>query len=121
MLVPIPGSNGSYEYDPSIPEGSGGGGGGGGGTLICKAEIISMEPMKLILDKTFREIYTAAETMPVFIILSVDMGGESSILTLFVNNVVSVPGESFYGVNVDSQEINQFHASSIDDYPVFEQ
>ena len=26
MLVPIPGSDGSYEYDPSIPEGSGGGG-----------------------------------------------------------------------------------------------
>ena len=33
MLVPIPGSDGSYEYDPSIPEGSGGGGGGGGGDL----------------------------------------------------------------------------------------
>lgn len=31
MLVPIPGSNGSYEYDPSIPAPSGGGGGGGGG------------------------------------------------------------------------------------------
>lgn len=30
MLVPIPGSDGSYEYDPSIPAPSGGGGGGGG-------------------------------------------------------------------------------------------
>lgn len=26
MLVPIPGSDGSYTYDPSVPEGSGGGG-----------------------------------------------------------------------------------------------
>lgn len=31
MLVPIPGSDGSYNYDPSIPAPSGGGGGGGGG------------------------------------------------------------------------------------------
>ena len=28
MLVPIPGSDGSYNYDPSIPAPSGGGGGG---------------------------------------------------------------------------------------------
>lgn len=123
MLVPIPGSNGSYEYDPSIPEGSGGGGGGGGGggSLLCKAEFISMDPMKLILDKTFREILTAAETMPVFIMGSMDMGGQSSISTFFVKNVLCIPEESFYGVNVDSQEMNQFKASSMDDYPVFEQ
>lgn len=31
MLVPIPGSDGSYTYDPSVPAPSGGGGGGGGG------------------------------------------------------------------------------------------
>ena len=40
MLVPIPGSDGSYNYDPSIPAPSGGGGGGGGGDLSPASVIL---------------------------------------------------------------------------------
>ena len=41
MLVPIPGSDGSYNYDPSIPAPSGGGGGGGGGSSNYTITLIS--------------------------------------------------------------------------------
>lgn len=122
MLVPT-GAEGKYEYDPSIPAGSGGGGGGGGGggSLLCNAEFVSMEPMKLVLDKTFREIYTAAGTMPVFIKIFMDMGEQSVITTIFVNNLTCIPDQSFFAVNVDNQDVQQFVASSMDDYPVYEQ
>lgn len=47
MLVPIPGSNGSYEYDPSIPAPSGGGGGGGGGDFsIAHVTFINSDDTK---------------------------------------------------------------------------
>lgn len=38
MLVPT-GAEGKYEYDPSIPAGSGGGGGGGGGGDLSSATV----------------------------------------------------------------------------------
>lgn len=48
MLVPIPGSNGSYEYDPSIPAPSGGGGGGGGGDFsTAKVTFINSDDTKV--------------------------------------------------------------------------
>lgn len=48
MLVPIPGSDGSYNYDPSIPAPSGGGGGGGGGDFsTAKVTFINSDNTKM--------------------------------------------------------------------------
>lgn len=52
MLVPIPGSDGSYNYDPSIPAPSGGGGGGGGGSSdfsTAKVTFINSDETKLYI------------------------------------------------------------------------
>lgn len=47
MLVPT-GAEGKYEYDPSIPAGSGGGGGGGGGDFsTAKVTFINSDDTKV--------------------------------------------------------------------------
>lgn len=57
MLVPT-GAEGKYEYDPSIPEGSGGGGGGGGGestNLYVRIDYKEDEETN-VCNKTYNEI-----------------------------------------------------------------
>lgn len=123
MLVPIPGSDGSYTYDPSVPAPSGGGGGGGGGgdgSFVCNANFVSMDPLRIELDKTYREIITAFETMPVFVCLVMDEGG-ASIITMIRIKDAAYGDDIGYLMNTDNNMAQQFVADSMDGYPYFAQ
>lgn len=119
MLVPIPGSNGSYEYDPSIPEGSGGGGGGGGGAVI-----ISVDMDTGTLNKTVAEIRAAAMESYVAIgIVDPDTGEDVYFPYSMSAQMADGPHIGEYMVcffSYDGQMQIFGYAPTLNDYPVME-